>query len=217
MLMNSGWRLLMGCMVLLITSPLLLAQDTVLEKTLDKNAFTMDVAVNIVGVEAAAKELSSAMKEVAGAINQALESDKLSAAERQELLLILGSFKGIKEKFSLSLENTRDPIKNIVADTSSQLSHSVEGLNQSIVEPLAFKFQLMMYIALGVIILLVLGIIIFIKVYILSALNRASSSAQNLVSTIDSLPATVETIMKNVEADKIKQHKPRFMRNTLGR
>jgi len=217
MLMNSGWRLLMGCMVLLITSPLLLAQDTVLEKTLDKNAFTMDVAVNIVGVEAAAKELSSAMKEVAGAINQALESDKLSAAERQELLLILGSFKGIKEKFSLSLENARDPIKNIVADTSSQLSHSVEGLNQSIVEPLAFKFQLMMYIALGVIILLVLGIIIFIKVYILSALNRASSSAQNLVSTIDSLPATVETIMKNVEADKIKQHKPRFMRNTLGR
>jgi len=215
--MNSGWRLLMGCMVLLITSPLLLAQDTVLEKTLDKNAFTMDVAVNIVGVEAAAKELSSAMKEVAGAINQALESDKLSAAERQELLLILGSFKGIKEKFSLSLENARDPIKNIVADTSSQLSHSVEGLNQSIVEPLAFKFQLMMYIALGVIILLVLGIIIFIKVYILSALNRASSSAQNLVSTIDSLPATVETIMKNVEADKIKQHKPRFMRNTLGR
>jgi len=215
--MNSGWRLLMGCIVLLITSPLLLAQDTVLEKTLDKNAFTMDVAVNIVGVEAAAKELSSAMKEVASAINQALESDKLSAAERQELLQVLGSFKGIKEKFSLSLENARDPIKNIVADTSSQLSHSVEGLNQSIVEPLAFKFQLMMYIALGVIILLVLGIIIFIKVYILSALNRASSSAQNLVSTIDSLPATVETIMKNVEADKIKQNKPRFMRNTLGR
>jgi len=217
MLMNSGWRLLMGCIVLLITSPLLLAQDTVLEKTLDRNAFTMDVAVNIVGVEAAAKELSSAMKEVAGAIKQALESDKLSAAERQELLQVLGSFKGIKEKFSLSLENARDPIKNIVADTSSQLSHSVEGLNQSIVEPLAFKFQLMMYIALGVIILLVLGIIIFIKVYILSALNRASSSAQNLVSTIDSLPATVETIMKNVEADKMKQHKPRFMRNTLGR
>jgi len=215
--MNSGWRFLMGCMVLLITSPLLLAQDTVLEKTLDKNAFTMDVAVNIVGVEAAAKELSGAMKEVAGAINQALKSDKLSAAERQELLQVLGSFKGIKEKFSLSLENARDPIKNIVADTSSQLSHSVEGLNQSIVEPLAFKFQLMMYIALGVIILLVLGIIIFIKVYILSALNRASSSAQNLVSTIDSLPATVETIMKNVEADKIKQNKPRFMRNTLGR
>ena len=215
--MNSGWRLLMGCIVLLITSPLLLAQDTVLEKTLDKNAFTMDVAVNIVGVEAAAKELSSAMKEVASAINQALESDKLSAAERQELLQVLGSFKGIKEKFSLSLENARDPIKNIVADTSSQLSHSVEGLNQSIVEPLAFKFQLMMYIALGVIILLVLAIIIFIKVYILSALNRASSSAQNLVSTIDSLPATVETIMKNVEADKIKQNKPRFMRNTLGR
>jgi len=74
-----------------------------------------------------------------------------------------------------------------------------------------------MYIALGVIILLVLAIIIFIKVYILSALNRASSSAQNLVSTIDSLPATVETIMNNVEADKIKQNKPRFMRNTLGR
>jgi len=215
--MNSGWRLLMGCMVLLLTSPLLIAQDTVLEKSLDKNAFTMDVAVNIVGVEAAAKELSSAMKEVAGAINQALKSDKLSAAERQELLQVLGSFKGIKEKFSLSLENARDPINNIVADTSNQLSRSVEGLNQSIVEPLAFKFQLMMYIALGVIILLVLGIIIFIKVYILSALNRASSSAQNLVSTIDSLPATVETIMKNVEADKIKQNKPRFMRNTLGR
>ncbi len=215
--MNSGWRLFMGCIVLLITSPLLLAQDIVLEKTLEKNAFTMDVAVNIVGVEAAAKELSGAMKEVAGAINQALKSDKLSAAERQELLSILGSFKGIKEKFSLSLENARDPIKNIVADTSSQLSHSVEGLNQSIVEPLAFKFQLMVYIALGVIILLVLGIIIFIKVYILSALNRASSSAQNLVSTIDSLPATVETIMKNVEADKMKRHKPRFMRNTLGR
>jgi len=215
--MNSGWRLLMGCIVLLITSPLLLAQDTVLEKTLDKNAFTMDVAVNIVGVEAAAKELSSAMKEVAGAIKQALESDKLSAAERQELLSVLGSFKGIKEKFSLSLENARDPINNIVADTSNQLSRSVEGLNQSIVEPLAFKFQLIMYIALGVIILLVLGIIIFIKVYILSALNRASSSAQNLVSTIDSLPATVETIMKNVEADKMKQHKPRFMRNALGR
>jgi len=215
--MNSGWRLLMGCMVLLLTSPLLIAQDTVLEKSLDKNAFTMDVAVNIVGVEAAAKELSSAMKEVAGAIKQALESDKLSAAERQELLQVLGSFKGIKEKFSLSLENARDPINNIVADTSNQLSRSVEGLNQSIVEPLAFKFQLMMYIALGVIILLVLGIIIFIKVYILSALNRASSSAQNLVSTIDSLPATVETIMKHVEADKMKQHKPRFMRNTLGR
>jgi len=217
MVMNSGWRLLMGCMVLLLTSPLLIAQDTVLEKSLDKNAFTMDVAVNIVGVEAAAKELSSAMKEVAGAIKQALESDKLSAAERQELLQVLGSFKGIKEKFSLSLENARDPINNIVADTSNQLSRSVEGLNQSIVEPLAFKFQLMMYIALGVIILLVLGIIIFIKVYILSALNRASSSAQNLVSTIDSLPATVETIMKHVEADKMKQHKPRFMRNTLGR
>jgi len=217
MVMNSGWRFLMGCMVLLLTSPLLIAQDTVLEKSLDKNAFTMDVAVNIVGVEAAAKELSSAMKEVAGAINQALKSDKLSAAERQELLQVLGSFKGIKEKFSLSLENARDPIKNIVADTSSQLSHSVQGLNQSIVEPLAFKFQLMIYIALGVIILLVLGIIIFIKVYILSALNRASSSAQNLVSTIDSLPATVEIIMKNVEADKIKQNKPRFMRNTLGR
>jgi len=217
MVMNSGWRFLMGCMVLLLTSPLLIAQDTVLEKSLDKNAFTMDVAVNIVGVEAAAKELSSAMKEVAGAINQALKSDKLSAAERQELLQVLGSFKGIKEKFSLSLENARDPIKNIVADTSSQLSHSVQGLNQSIVEPLAFKFQLMMYIALGVIILLVLAIIIFIKVYILSALNRASSSAQNLVSTIDSLPATVEIIMKNVEADKIKQNKPRFMRNTLGR
>jgi len=215
--MNSGWRLLMGCLVLLITSPLLFAQDTVLEKSLEKNAFTMDVAVNIVGVEAAAQELSGAMKEVAGAINQALKSDKLSAAERQELVLILGSFKGIKEKFSLSLENARDPIKNIVADTSSQLSHSVEGLNQSIVEPLAFKFQLMMYIALGVIILLVLGIIIFIKVYILSALNRASSSAQNLVSTIDRLPATVESIMKNVEADKIKQNKPRFMRNTVGR
>ncbi len=203
----------MVCTLLLITSPRLLAQDGV-PPAAHNNAFTMDVAVNIVGVEAAAQALAVAMQEVAAAINQALQSEQLSAAERQQLLSTLASFKGINETFSLSLENARSPINSIVADARRQLSRSAQDLNQSIVAPLAFQFQLLMYIVLAVIILLVLGIIVFIKVYILSTLTRVSASAQNLASTIDNLPASVETIMKKVEADRVQSHKPRFMRHT---
>ncbi len=189
-----------------------------LESHSNKNSFSMDVDVNIVGVEAATKELSNAMQQVAQSINRALQSDKLSPQERQKLLDTLNSFKGIKEKFSVSLEDARAPIKNILSDASEQVSESVkktvDELNESIVEPLAFKFQLIFYILISVVVLLVLGIIVFIKVYILSALNRASTSAQNLVATLDALPTTVETIMTNVENAKIKSNEPRFVRNT---
>ncbi len=188
-----------------------------LEKTFNNDRFIMDVAVNIVGVEAASQELSNAMKQVAHSINAALQSDKLSGAERQELLAVLGSFKGIKEKFSLSLKDAREPINNIVSDANQQFSQSAHQLNQTIVEPFAFKFQLVFYIFMALVVLIIVGIIIFIKVYILGAINRASTSAQNLANTLDNIPATVETIMKRVETDKMNQRQPRFKRNITER
>ncbi len=184
-----------------------------LEKTFTKKAVTVDVAVNIVGIESAAQELSGAMKEVAHSINKALQSDKLSSQERQELLQVLNSFKGIKDKFAGSLQDAKEPIRAIVADANAQVIHTVNGLNNTIVEPFSFKFQMVFYIFMGLVALIILGIIIFIKVYVLGAINRASTSAKNLVSTIDQLPATVETIMKNVESQQLNQRQPRFKRN----
>ncbi len=196
---------------LLLTASLGVADESV-EKTYQKNGFSMDVAVNIVGVEAAARELSDAMQQVALSINAALQSDKLSSAEHKELLAVLGSFKGIEDKFSLSLEDAREPINNIVADANQQFSQSVHQLNESIVEPFAFKFQLLFYIFMGLIAFIILGIIMFIKVYVLGAINRASSSATNLVNTLDNLPGTIETMVRNVESEKAKQHQHRFKR-----
>ncbi len=201
---------------LLLTTSLGVAAETV-EKTYQQNGFTMDVAVNIVGVEAAARELSDAMKQVALSINAALQSDKLSAAEHKELLTVLGSFKGIEDKFSLSLEDARQPINNIVADANQQFSQSVQQLNETIVEPFAFKFQLLFYIFMGLVVLIILGIIIFIKVYVLGAINRASSSASNLVNTLDNLPSTIETMVRNVETEKVNKRQPRFNRNISNR
>lgn len=187
--------------------------SSTLEKSVKNGAFTMDVAVNIVGVEAASQELSNAMKQVAHSIDNALQSDKLSASERQELMAVLTSFKDIKEKFAVSLSDARAPISDIVADANQQFSQSAHQLNEDIVVPVAFKFQLVFYIFMAVVVLIIVGIIVFIKVYVLGAINRASNSAQNLVSTIDNLPATVETIMTRVEAQKMNQRQPRFKRN----
>ena len=202
-------------MTLLLTTSLGIAAETAeaVEKTYQQNGFTMDVAVNIVGVEAAARELSDAMKQVALSINAALQSDKLSAAEHKELLAVLGSFKGIEDKFSLSLEDAREPINNIVADANQQFSQSAQQLNETIVEPFAFKFQLLFYIFMGLVVLIILGIIIFIKVYVLGAINRASSSASNLVNTLDNLPGTIETMVRNIETEKKNKQQPRFIRN----
>ena len=202
-------------MTLLLTTSLGIAAETVeaIDKTYQQNGFTMDVAVNIVGVEAAARELSDAMKQVALSINTALQSDKLSAAEHKELLAVLGSFKGIEDKFSLSLEDAREPINNIVADANQKFSQSAQQLNETIVEPFAFKFQLLFYIFMGLVVLIILGIIIFIKVYVLGAINRASSSATNLVNTLDNLPGTIETMVRNVETEKTNKQQPRFIRN----
>ncbi len=198
--------------ILLLPASLGIAAEAV-EKTYQQNGFTMDVAVNIVGVEAAARELSDAMKQVALSINAALQSDKLSAAEHKELLAVLGSFKGIEDKFSLSLEDAREPINNIVADANQKFSQSAQQLNETIVEPFAFKFQLLFYIFMGLVVLIILGIIIFIKVYVLSAINRASSSASNLVNTLNNLPGTIETMVRNVETEKANKQQPRFIRN----
>ncbi len=184
-----------------------------LEKTFTQKAVTVDVAVNIVGIESAAQELSGAMKEVANSINKALQSDKLSSQERKELMQVLNSFKGIKDKFAGSLQDAKEPIRAIVADANSQVLNTVNGLNATIVEPFAFKFQLVFYIFMALVALIILGIIIFIKVYVLGAINRASTSAKNLVSSIDQLPATVETIMKNVESQQLNRGQPRFKRN----
>ncbi len=206
-------------MTLLLTTSLGIAAETVeaIDKTYQQNGFTMDVAVNIVGVEAAARELSDAMKQVALSINTALQSDKLSAAEHKELLAVLGSFKGIEDKFSLSLEDAREPINNIVADANQQFSQSAQQLNETIVEPFAFKFQLLFYTFMGLVVLIILGIIIFIKVYVLGAINRASSSASNLVNTLDNLPSTIETMVRNVETEKVNKRQPRFNRNISNR
>ncbi|MEH6347214.1 MAG: hypothetical protein V7785_19115 [Bermanella sp.] len=201
---------------LLLTASLGIASESV-EKSYQKNGFTMDVAVNIVGVEAAARELSDAMQQVALSINAALQSDKLSSAEHKELLAVLSSFKGIEDRFSLSLKDAREPINNIVADANQQFSQSAHQLNKTIVEPFTFKFQLLFYIFMGLIAFIILGIIIFIKVYVLGALNRASSSATNLVNTLDNLPSTIENIVKNVETEKTKQQQPRFIRNISNR
>ncbi len=186
--------------------------EATLKKTFTQKAVTVDVAVNIVGIESAAKELSGAMKEVAHSINKALQSDKLSSQERKELLQVLNSFKGIKDKFAGSLQDAKEPIRAIVADANLQVLNTVNGFNTTIMEPFAFKFQMVFYIFMALVALIILGIIIFIKVYVLGAINRASTSAKNLVSTIDQLPATVETIMKNVESQQLNQRQPRFRR-----
>jgi hypothetical protein len=200
-------------LVTLCSSQLSVANAATIEKTFTKKAVTVDVAVNIVGIESAAKELSGAMKNVAQSINKALQSDKLSSQERTELLQVLSSFKDIKGKFAGSLHDAKEPIRAIVADANSQVSNTVSALNQSILEPFTFKFQLVFYIFMALVVLVILGIIVFIKVYVLGAINRASTSASNLVSTIDKLPATVETILIKVESQKNSQRQPRFKRN----
>ncbi len=187
---------------------LLTANLSSASKNVEINPYGLSVDVNIVGAEAAAKELASAMTKVTISINKALMSDKLSEHEKKELLAILSSFKGIKDNFKMNLSDARAPINNIVKDASSEVTKAVEDMNEKVVEPLVFKFQLLFYILILVIILLVMAIMLFIKFYILASLNRVATSAENLGNALEALPNTVETII-----EKSQYSQSRFKRN----
>ena len=172
-------------------------------------AYKLEFNINVVGAEAAAKNLSMAMLKVSESVHQALQSDKLNAQERQALLEALNSFQTIKDKFKLNLSDARAPINNIMADTRLELNKAALDLNNSVIDPVVNKFEMMFYILLGLVVFLVLLILVFIKFYILASINRVSSAADNLGRVLDELPQT----MKAVADDSNRQ--PRFKRNLM--
>ena len=195
--------------MLMLVWGLMLAHNGVALETsapLKDEAYKLEFNINVVGAEAAAKNLSMAMLKVSESVNQALQSDKLNAQERQALLEALNSFQTIKDKFKLNLSDARAPINNIMADTRLELNKAALDLNNSVIDPVVNKFEMMFYILLGLVVFLVLLILVFIKFYILASINRVSSAADNLGRVLDELPQT----MKAVADDSNRQ--PRFKR-----
>lgn len=178
---------------------------------LKDESYKLEFNINVVGAEAAANNLSAAMLKVSESVNQALQSDKLNAQERQALLEALNSFQTIKDKFKLNLSDARAPINNIMADTRLELNKAALDLNNSVIDPVVNKFEMMFYILLGLVVFLVLLILVFIKFYILASINRVSSAADNLGRVLDALPQT----MKAVADDSNRQL--RFKRKIMSR
>lgn len=195
-------------MLMLVWGLMLTYNGVALESStpMKDEAYKLEFNINVVGAEAAAKNLSMAMLKVSESVNQALQSDKLNAQERQALLEALNSFQTIKDKFKLNLSDARAPINNIMADTRLELNKAALDLNNSVIDPVVNKFEMMFYILLGLVVFLVLLILVFIKFYILASINRVSSAADNLGRVLDELPQT----MKAVADDSNRQ--PRFKR-----
>lgn len=174
-------------------------------------AYKLELNVNVIGAEAAAQNLSMAMLKVSESVNQALQSDKLTTRERQALLETLHSFNAIKDKFKLNLADARTPINDLMVDTRLELNKAALELNETVIDPVVNKFELMFYVLLGVVVLLVLAILVFIKVYILSSIHRVSNAADNLGRVLDELPQT----MKAMTEDSNRSLK--FKRRTIGK
>lgn len=200
--------------ILMLVWGLMLAHNGVALETpepMKDEAYKLEFNINVVGAEAAAKNLSMAMLKVSESVNQALQSDKLNAQERQALLEALSSFQTIKNKFKLNLSDARAPINEIMADTRLELNKAALDLNNSVIDPVVNKFEMMFYILLGLVVFLVLLILVFIKFYILASINRVSSAADNLGRVLDELPQT----MKAVADDSNRQL--RFKRKIMSR
>lgn len=200
--------------MLMLVWGLMLAHNGVALETpepMKDKAYKLEFNINVVGAEAAAKNLSMAMLKVSESVNQALQSDKLNAQERQALLDALSSFQTIKNKFKLNLSDARAPINEIMADTRLELNKAALDLNNSVIDPVVNKFEMMFYILLGLVVFLVLLILVFIKFYILASINRVSSAADNLGRVLDELPQT----MKAVADDANRQL--RFKRKIMSR
>ena len=200
-------------MLMLVWGLMLTYNGVALESStpMKDEAYKLEFNINVVGAEAAAKNLSMAMLKVSESVNQALQSDKLNAQERQALLEALNSFQTIKDKFKLNLSDARAPINNIMADTRLELNKAALDLNNSVIDPVVNKFEMMFYILLGLVVFLVLLILVFIKFYILASINRVSSAADNLGQVLDELPQT----MKAVADDSNRQL--RFKRKIMSR
>ena len=200
-------------MLMLVWGLMLTYNGVALESStpMKDEAYKLEFNINVVGAEAAAKNLSMAMLKVSESVNQALQSDKLNAQERQALLEALNSFQTIKDKFKLNLSDARAPINNIMADTRLELNKAALDLNNSVIDPVVNKFEMMFYILLGLVVFLVLLILVFIKFYILASINRVSSAADNLGRVLDELPQT----MKAVADDSNRQL--RFKRKIMSR
>lgn len=170
------------------------ASETVTTGSTADSSYQLDIDINVIGAEAAAKQLSQSIDALTQNLSTSLNQQTLSQEQKQQLEKTLSTLQNV----STSLSQSDNPIHAIVADASATLRESIEASVNTIkigaIDPTLNKARNMLWIAVATIVLLLTVVAVFIIFYLIPTVNNLSNTTRKVAETIAILPDTIDRL-----------------------
>ncbi len=174
---------------------MLLGSVLAAQQTIVRGPYVMEVTV--VGAEAAAKELAGALDRLSVVLQDALQAENLTQAERQQILDLIASIE--ESSVATILDDSREPLRAIVKDVTDIVAAQAADAKAQLVDPMLRKLQIALGLVLLLIACLIIAIFWFAKVYVVGMVERVTGSVDQISGTIADLSQALERSSRRLD------------------